>query len=328
MRIRAGVVDAPFEGRLAEVETRDPGPGDVVIRTEYSFVSNGTEQHTHRREFPEPPAAFPMAMGYQCVGRIEQVGADVKGLAAGQRVFTRQNKLAGIANPIGGVHAERALAAAENVIPVPEDADPLAVSALVVAQVGYNTAHRFPEAPGATALVLGDGIIGQFTAQAMAARGFRVLLAGHHEYRLDLARAACPALGIVNSTHPEYEKRIKDFAGERMDMAVDSVGTAATMAEVLKRAKTLGHVAIPGYQAAPQVMDTRLAARSELTVHFPAGATRQRLLNTMELIRAGTIQVAPLVTHRFDGADFGQACRLLGDRSAKYLGIALVWQKG
>jgi 2-desacetyl-2-hydroxyethyl bacteriochlorophyllide A dehydrogenase len=325
MKIKAGLVTAPFEGGLAELEGKDPGPVDVVIRTEYSFVSNGTEQHTHRREFPEPPAGFPMVMGYQCAGRIERVGGAVKGFGIGQRVFTRQNSFVGVSNPIGGVHAERVVTAAGNLIPIPDGVDPMEASALVIAQVGYNTAYRFPESRGKTAMVIGDGLIGQFTAQVLVARGFRVLLSGHHDYRLDIAKAACPELCVANSASGDFEKRLKDFAGDRVDMAVDSVGSPATMAECFRRVRPLGHVAISGYMGGNQVLSVHQAFAGESTVHFPAGANRERLVGTLEMIQKGAIKVAPLVTHKLDGADFGQACRLLGSKDAEYLGIALAW---
>ena len=53
MKITAGIVTAPFEARIGEVEAGDPGSGDLVIRTEFSFISNGTESHTHRGTFPD-----------------------------------------------------------------------------------------------------------------------------------------------------------------------------------------------------------------------------------------------------------------------------------
>jgi threonine dehydrogenase-like Zn-dependent dehydrogenase len=49
------------------------------------------------------------------------------------------------------------------------------------------------------------------------------------------------------------------------------------------------------------------------------------MLATLELIRAGAIRVGPLVTHRLAGADFAEACRLLGSKDDRCLGIALAW---
>ena len=77
-----------------------------------------------------------------------------------------------------------------------------------------------------------------------------------------------------------------------------------------------------------QTLDIHRAFGGEFTVHFPAGATRQRLLDTLDCIRVGAIRVPPLVTHRIAGADFGEACRLLGDPTAEYLGIVGVWRNG
>ena len=325
MKIKAGLVTAPFEGEIAMLDSKEPGPSDVIIKTEYSFISNGTEQHTHRQEFPETQVSFPMVMGYQCTGRIEKVGVAVKGFSVGQRIFTRRNDFIGVSNPIGGVHADRIVTAESNVIGLSENVDVMEASALVIAQVGYNTAYRFTESNGKTVMVIGDGLIGQFTAQVLVARGFRVLLSGHHDYRLKIAKAACPGLFVANSGNADFEKIFKDFAGNRVDMAVDSVGAPATIEECLRRVRNLGVVAISGYMGGNQVLKIHQAFESETTVHFPAGATRERLISTMEMIGKGDIKVAPLVTHKFKGTDFAKACQLLGNKNAEFLGILLEW---
>ena len=182
MEITAGVVNAPFEGQLSKVQADDPGSEDVVVRTDYSFVSSGTERHVHKQEFPEPPLPFPMVMGYQCAGRVERIGRSVSELDIGQRVFALGNRVAGVSNALGGVHAQRVVTAARDVIALPDDLDQIEASALVIAQVGYNCASRLSEGAGPNVLVVGDGLIGQFAAQALLARGFRVILSGYHDF--------------------------------------------------------------------------------------------------------------------------------------------------
>lgn len=86
-----------------------------------------------------------------------------------------------------------------------------------------------------------------------------------------------------------------------------------------------GQAALPGLF--PGRMDAHQAFAGESAVHFPAGATRERLVATLELIRTGGIRVAPLVTHPLAGADFAESCRLLGSKDTECLGIALAWNK-
>jgi threonine dehydrogenase-like Zn-dependent dehydrogenase len=81
----------------------------------------------------------------------------------------------------------------------------------VIVQVGYNSAMRLIDRPGRPVIVLGDGLIGQFSAQAALARGFKVLLAGRHDARLKLAKAAAPTLETINVSGRRTDDRLKAF---------------------------------------------------------------------------------------------------------------------
>jgi len=109
---------------------------------------------------------------------------------------------------------------------------------------------------------------------------------------------------------------------------VDSVGSPGTIERSFEVVRPLGHVVVAGYQPAPQTVGVHAGFTKELTVHFPAGVERERMLATVELFRKGKMRVEPLVTHRFRAPDFGKACRLLGTSSGEYLGILVDWTGG
>ena len=71
-----------------------PGPHQVLIKTQLTMVSQGTElaglRGTHTRSnIPNPPAwlCYPSVPGYLQVGTVEAVGKDVTGYAVGDRVI-------------------------------------------------------------------------------------------------------------------------------------------------------------------------------------------------------------------------------------------------
>lgn len=325
MKIIAAVLDAPFNVRLAEIDAHDPGPEDVVIKTEYSFISNGTERHLHLQEFPDRPTPFPKVSGYQCVGRVEWTGNEVNDLTTGDRVFTRSNRVADMDNPLGGVHAYTIVTPANEVIRLPAKVDAVEASALVVAQVGYNAASRMPQENTNGSLVIGDGLIGQFTAQALCARGFRVLLAGHHDYRLELARAAVPAIETCNTAIEPLDERLREFSERCVGRILDSVANPATLEQSIELIAPFGHLAVVGWQGGLQSLNVHQAFCKECTVHFPAGSNRERLTATLDLISTGKMRVNPLITHRFNAKDFAEVCRLLSSTDAEYLGIVVDW---
>jgi S-(hydroxymethyl)glutathione dehydrogenase/alcohol dehydrogenase len=83
VKARAAVFWGP--GRpftVEEVDLREPGRHDVVVRMSAAGVC-GTDLHSVKGEFSRPT---PMVLGHEGAGVIEEVGADVRGLAPGDDV--------------------------------------------------------------------------------------------------------------------------------------------------------------------------------------------------------------------------------------------------
>src|SRR5260370_41464566 len=82
--MRAMVLEGP--GRPlhdADVPAPEPGPGEVGLRVRACGVCR-TDLHVVDGELQEP--RLPLVPGHQILGTVEQVGAGVTGLAAGDRV--------------------------------------------------------------------------------------------------------------------------------------------------------------------------------------------------------------------------------------------------
>src|SRR5207247_10343981 len=81
---QAGVAD-PCRVEVREADLPDPGPGQVLVRTEASFVSAGTElavytgTHQWLKDPNLPDWKFPFRSGYSAAGRVLKVGKDFPG---------------------------------------------------------------------------------------------------------------------------------------------------------------------------------------------------------------------------------------------------------
>lgn len=326
MQIEACIITAPFQAHLGRVEAEEPGPDSVVIRTEYSVISNGTESHVQRGTFPETPFAYPLVIGYQAAGRVVSVGEQVKEFKTGDLVFTTNNRVTGITNALGGAHARTIVSKAADVLPVPAGVEALDAAGLVLAEVGYNGGYRLPVEYGPRVLVIGDGLIGQCAAQAAVARGFEVTLAGHHPDRLALARKITPTLFTIDTAQEDLGQKLKERFGAPLDLAIDSVGAPATLEMCYRNLKRSGALVVQGWQGGQQAVSVHQGFSKELTVLFRAGYTRERLLATLDLMRLGKLRIAPLITHRFPAERLGEAYELLNTPRASYLGLAIAWQ--
>src|SRR5512138_3028116 len=77
-----------------EMAVPEPGPGEILLQTEASLVSAGTELaiftgiHQGLTNPNVPWPKYPQAMGYMAVARVLRVGEGVEGYFVGERLLT------------------------------------------------------------------------------------------------------------------------------------------------------------------------------------------------------------------------------------------------
>jgi NADPH:quinone reductase-like Zn-dependent oxidoreductase len=144
-----------------------PAPNHVRIAVERAGVAYGD---LLAREGMTPGLRFPLTPGYDAVGRIDAVGPGVSHLSIGQRVATRTNGTDG--------YATHVFATPDLTVPVADDLDSSAVSALIL---NYVTAWQMltrvaPTGESGTVLVHGAaGGVGGALAELARVRGLSVI---------------------------------------------------------------------------------------------------------------------------------------------------------
>lgn len=331
VRAHAIVFTAPNTVEYREVTCPDPGPGDVVVRVTHSWISNGTEGSYLRGERiagdtpyrPGDPRPFPIVPGYQKIGIVTWVGAQVTDITVGETVFAAMGKVDGMFAVMGG-HVSPSVSPRAHVWKLPPDLDPIAFSGLVLTQVGYNCGARAPVDVGAGALVLGDGMVGQWAAQTLAWRGARVLLLGHHDNRLQQFTTG-RLRHTVNSLQGEWRRRVETLLPDGAQVLVDTVGSIEAVEDLLSLVRRHGHVVSAGFYGT----DDRLALQplrvGELSVDLVSGWSQGRMDDTLELIAAGHLETLPLITHRFPAARAAEAWTLIRSKGDSVLGVVLDW---
>ncbi len=326
---KAAVFTDPGEVTVAEITIPDPGPGEVLIRTECSLISNGTEGWIWSGRFhspgKEPPFFFPVVPGYQRVGIVETLGPGVEGPSPGQRVFASVSRLEGKHSAFAGSHAEYGVTPAGECLPLPDCMDPIEASGLVLTQVGYNGAFRPPVGPGSRVVVIGDGLVGQWAAQGFRARGAEVLVLGRHPGRLELARLHS-ADAVLNDREVVAAHAILDRWPEGVDVVDEAVGRIANVELAFQLLKHDGHLVFNGYHPEGEhLMNIQWMHDKEITCWGMAGWTRPRMEATLDLLNRGAFKVKELVTHTFPGAEADAAYRMIRNRSEPFLGVVLQW---
>lgn len=333
MKAQAVVFTGPGEVCFRGIECPDPGPDDVVVRTRHSWISNGTEGSylrgervagdTPYREGDTWP--FPVVSGYQKIGVVESVGENVDDLEVGEVVFAVCGRVSGMFEPWGG-HVSLSVTPRRQVFKLPKGSDPLAYAGLVLTQVGYNCGIRSRVGIGQGAIVVGDGLVGQWAAQTLAWRGAEVLLVGKHPERLrhfgDRPFQHVHDLGEDSDWVAAARRHFPDKA----TVAVDTVGSTEVMEQFFNVLHRFGHAVSAGFYGREDRIALQPLRYGELSIELISGWQPARMIETIRLIAGDYLRTLPLITHHFSASDAAAAWQLIESKSEPVLGVILDWK--
>ena len=333
MKAEAVVFEAVNQVDFQEIQVPDPTPAQVVVRTRFSWISNGTELSYLRGERSSgetsyragDPPVFPLVPGYQKTGTVEWVGSEVEGLSPGDWVFVA-GSLVNYGMASSGGHVSPAVAPSDAVWKLPDGVDPTAASGLVLTQVGYNCGTRPPVERGDLGVVIGDGLVGHWAAQTLAWQGAKVIMIGRHDFRLE--RLGRKDATVINekTTNPIGAIRQR-FSGASDGIAVliDTVGDINAVNDFLPLMRYEGHISTAGFYGTEGMIDIQKLRQGEQTLHCPSGLRPERMDQTLKLIESGDLETSSLITHRFPAREARAVWDLIVNRREAFLGIVLEW---
>lgn len=332
MDAKAVVFTAPRTVTFSTVQCPDPGPDGIVVRVTHSWISNGTEGSFLRGERVQGDTAyrpgerwpFPIVAGYQKVGVAEWVGPDVTDIAPGETVFCAMGRVNGMFAEWGG-QISPSVSIRSMVWKLPPGCDPLAFSGLVLTQVGHNCGTRAPIRPGGAAVVLGDGMVGQWAAQTLAWRGADVLMVGRHADRLAKFPEG-PFRHGVNARETDWLQAVRQRFPSGVSVAVDTVGSLKAVSDLVWLMEGGGHIVSAGFYGTDDLVSLQLLRQREVSLDSVSGWSLPRMEQTLRLVAAGYLQTLPLITHRFPAARAADAWDLILSKRESVLGVILDWE--
>ncbi len=331
MQANAVVFTAPNTVEYRPITCPDPGLKDAVVRVTHSWISNGTEGSFLRGERiagdtpyqAGDPWPFPIVAGYQKIGVVEWVGAEITDLTVGETVFAALGKVEEMFSPWGG-QVSHSVSPRDQIWKLPAGGDPLAYAGLVLTQVGYNCGIRAGIGIGEGAVVIGDGMVGQWAAQTLARRGASVALIGRHAQRLQRFGAG-PDRHLINEREADWTAIVRQLFPAGVQVAVDTVGSVPAVEQVMPLMKRYGHIISAGFYGTDDRIALQPLRNRELSVDLVSGWSKERMDATLQLIAAGHLQTMPLITHRFPVAQAAAAWRLIEEKTEPVLGVILDW---
>jgi predicted dehydrogenase/threonine dehydrogenase-like Zn-dependent dehydrogenase len=273
----------------------------------------------------------PLALGYCNAGVVVQSSVD--GFAVGDRVVSNGN------------HAEVVRVPKNLCAKIPDSVDDESVSFTVLAAIGLQGIRLAQPTIGEAFVVQGLGLIGLMAVQMLRANGCRVLGVDFDSARCELARK----FGATTVDLSKGEDVIVAAAEFSRGHGVDAVLICASTksdevvhqaAEMCRKRGRIVMVGVVGlnlrrddfykkeisFQVSASYGPGRYdPAYEDQGYDYPIGFvrwTQQRNFEAvLDMMAAGTLNVKPLITHRFAIDDAAKAYELLDDASA--LGILI-----
>ncbi len=338
----AAVYHGPEDVRLEEVPVPIIGADEVLLKVANAGIC-GTDLriwHGAHRKFPPGTVRIP---GHELVGDIAELGANVKGLEPGERVFVAPNMGCGhcrqcvsgnnnrcaryeaIGVTMDGAFAEyvRIPAAAilqGNLIPLAAQADPAAAALIEPFACVLRGQDAVAVKPGEVVLVVGAGPIGVMHVMLARLRGAgRVIVSDLLPDRLGLVTRA----GADRTVSPLQEDLAaviaEESGGEGADVIIVAAPAAGAQEEALKLSAISGRINLFGGLPREQStirFDSNLVHYKELVVTGTTACSTADCWRAAALVNSGRVDLSHLVSARFPLSEALQALAAAEDRKS------------
>lgn len=303
-----------------QIDDASLGPRDVRVEMrawslnyrDLGIPSGGYPRNDKLRR--EPPL-IPLSDG---AGEVLEVGAEVEGFTAGDRVATcffqnwddGEPGEAGMTSALGGgvdgVLAERIVLRENGLVRLPAHLSPEQGACLPCAAVtAWQALTLASLTAGDTILTLGTGGVSIFALQLAKAHGARVLITSSRDEKLERARALGADETVNYGSQPDWEVRVRELTeGLGVDNVIE-VGGAGTLEKSLAATRIGGTVSLIGVLTGPGAPNpsTLLALFNRITIRGIYVGSRA-MFEAMNCAIAVN-RIEPVVDRRFGFDELG-----------------------
>jgi threonine 3-dehydrogenase len=328
---------------LQDIAKPSPGPNDVLIRVKRSAIC-GTDMHIYNWDaWAQKTIPVPMAVGHEYCGEVVEVGSEVSGFKAGDRVSGEghitcghcRNCRAGrrhlCRNTVGvgvnrpGAFAEYVVIPAFNAFKLPAAIDDEIAAILDPLGNAVHTALAF-DVVGEDVLITGAGPIGIMAVAIVRFIGARnVVITDVNDYRLELARKMGATLAL-NVTRDKLEDAMKQLGmQEGFDVGLEMSGNAAALRDMLRTMHHGGSIAMLGIPPTEVAIDWNEVILKGLTIKGIYGRQMFETWYKMAALLQSGLNVRPVITHRLPYTQYQHAFEIMGKgQSGK---VVMDWER-
>jgi L-iditol 2-dehydrogenase len=300
---------------IADLPDPTPGHGEVLVRVAACGIC-GSDVHGYDgssgRRIP------PIVMGHEAAGTIAAVGESVSGFAEGDRVTFDSTIFCGACSNcrrgdvnlcdnrqvLGvscaefrrpGAFAEYVAVPSRIVYRLPENLSFYEAAMLEAVSVALHGVSLAQISKGSTALVVGAGMIGLLTLQALRAAGCsRVFVTDLDSTRLKLAQEV-GATTVLSSEKNLVGQVMQLTSGAGVDVAIEAVGRNETVKASIESVRKGGTVVLVGNISPEVMLPLQRVVTRQIRLQGSC-ASAGEYPRAIELLASGAILVKPFIT--------------------------------
>lgn len=263
--------------------------------------------------------AQPLALGYCNVGVVHEVGAGVDDFQVGDRVVSN------------GPHADMVKVPKNLCAKIPDNVSDESASFAVVASIGLQGIRLAQPTLGESFVVTGAGLIGLLTIQMLRANGCRVLAIDFDQSKLELAKQFGAEVCNPGKGEDPVAVGLAFSRGVGVDGVIITASTKVSdpVIQAARMSRKRGRIILVGvtglelnradfyekelsFQVScsygPGRYDTEYEDKgNDYPLGFVRWTEQRNFVAVLDMMAAGTLNVEPLITQRFEFEDAPKA---------------------
>jgi len=334
--IQANLVE-PTKIVVEEADIPEPGPGEIQVKVAVCGIC-GSDVHAFRGKHPF--VSPPIVPGHEFSGSVSKLGEGVKGFSEGERIVVEPSltcgtcwncrnglynictnlKVLGCQAP--GAFAQYISVPADKVYKLPEDMDFDDGALVEPSAVGVHAVRKSQISLGDRVVVLGAGIIGLSIVQAAKIAGAgEIIVAGHHEGRLKVARELGADVTFVAGDTVQF---VRDRYGpDGIDIVYEAVGVGTTINQAIDIVRKGAKVIVVGVFGEHPETKVGLIQDKEIDMRGALMYVDGDYQRTIDMISSGKIRTKPLISARFPLERVSEAFDLIRTKRDETLKVLL-----
>jgi L-iditol 2-dehydrogenase len=294
--------DEPKKPVVTQVQSPGIDENEVLIRSRLVGICHSDYELLAGQYII--PISYPVIPGHEWVGEVVEVGKNVTGLKAGDRVvgecvINTPERIHHFGFSMDGANREFFAARPEWLHKLPDAVDDAKGALIEPFTCGYYAVLR-NGGPNAseTVAISGGGTIGLVSAAAAIGMGARVIVIDPVSLRRDIAKQL-GADATVDPSAGDPIEAVKEITKGGADLVIEASGHASSLANVFDYARPEGRVSMVGINISQKFpVELGKIQMKNLTVRGCIGSPGVWPSAIRFLERTG-IDLSPIQTHRF-----------------------------